>query len=66
MNTTPINENFERVFLDANDVAKLLYVSKSTAYREIRKLNELLKAQGYLVVSGRVPRRFFEEKYYVS
>ena len=66
MKTKQTNEILKQAFLSADDVAALLYISKSSAYREIRRMNELLQAQGYLIVSGRVPKKFFEEKYYVS
>jgi hypothetical protein len=34
------------------------------AYKIIRRLNEELAAMGYLVVSGRVSRSYFEKKVY--
>ena len=48
----------------ADEVATLLSVSKSTAYREIRKLNEELSAKGFMTLPGRISRRFFDEKSY--
>lgn len=49
-------------FLTAEDVAELLGVSLSTAYRIIKRLNEELKKQGKIVVAGKISKRFFEEK----
>lgn len=51
-------------FLNANDVAKYMDISISKAYKIIRSLNEELVAQGYLVVAGKVNRRYFEQKVY--
>ena len=51
-------------FYTADDIAKILYVSKSTAYREIKKLNDELRQKGYITISGKVPQKFFEEKFY--
>lgn len=51
-------------FLNANDVAEYMEVSVPKAYKIIRRLNEELVAQGYLVVAGRVSRTYFEEKIY--
>lgn len=51
-------------FYFADDIAALLSVSKPTAYRIIRQLNDELKKQGYMIVSGRVPRKFFDERFY--
>ena len=54
----------DRVFMKAEEVMRALGVSQSEAYRIIKRLNEELKAKGYLVVSGRVSRRYLEEKIY--
>lgn len=51
-------------FYTADDIAYILSVSKSTAYREIKKLNDELRLKGYITISGKVPRKFFEEKFY--
>ena len=50
--------------MNANDVASELGVSKGHAYKMIRKLNEELEASGYIVVSGKIPRAFWEKKFY--
>ena len=49
--------------MNANDVAEELGVSKGHAYKMIRKLNEELEASGYIVVSGKIPRAFWEKKF---
>ena len=51
-------------FLTANDVAEYMGISVPMAYKIIRRLNTELTAMGYLVVAGRVSRRYFEEKIY--
>ena len=51
-------------FLTARDVAEQMEISVPTAYKVIRKLNQELAAQGYLVMAGRVSRAYFEEKTY--
>jgi predicted transcriptional regulator len=45
-----------------DDVAAELGVSKSYAYKIVRKLNVELKNMGYLVVAGRVSKKYFMEK----
>ena len=50
--------------MNANEVAEELGVSKGHAYNMIRKLNEELEASGYIVVSGKIPRAFWEKKFY--
>lgn len=49
-------------FLYAADVASILEISETTAYRLIKKLNNELKEQGKITVPGKIPRKYFEEK----
>ena len=50
--------------MDANEVAKELGVSKGQAYKLIRQLNEELRAGNFVVVVGKIPRAFWEKKFY--
>lgn len=49
-------------FVTAKEVAEIMGVSSGKAYAVIRELNAQLRDQGYIVISGKVNRRFFEEK----
>ena len=51
-------------FLKAEDVSAILEISIPMAYKIIRRLNDELRAMGYLTISGRVSRAFFETKFY--
>lgn len=51
-------------FLNVNDVADYLGISVPTAYKIIRRLNDELSKMGYLTVSGRVSKIYFEQKVY--
>ena len=51
----------EQSFMRVEEVAKELGVSKS-AYKIVQKLNQELKEKGYLTISGRVNRKYFQEK----
>ena len=53
-----------KYFYTAAEVARMLYVSNSTAYREIRRLNAELSALGYSTISGKIPVKFFHERFY--
>ena len=53
-----------RAYLSANDISLMLGVSNGFAYKLIREMNQELRQMGYLVISGKVPTRFFEEKWY--
>jgi DNA-binding IclR family transcriptional regulator len=48
--------------LRAADVAEILDISKSKAYSIIKTLNAELKENGFIVVAGRVPRKYFDER----
>lgn len=52
-------------FLNAHEVAKILNVSKSSAYRIIKKLNDDLKKAGKITVSGKISARYFYESVYL-
>lgn len=49
-------------FMRVDDVAKELGVSKSYAYKIVKRLNDDLKGLGYLTISGRISRKYFMEK----
>ncbi len=51
-------------FMSVDEVANMLQVSKSLAYKLIQKLNDELQKKGYLTISGRVSRKYFEERFY--
>lgn len=53
-----------QLFYFAEDVSEMLQISKSASYKIIRGMNKELKGKGYVTISGRVPRKYFEEKFY--
>lgn len=52
-------------FLTASDVAEILNVSRSTAYRIIRKMNDELNKAGKITVAGKISARYFYENTYL-
>lgn len=52
----------EQRFYHAEDVAKILGVSLTSGYRIIKKLNKELEEQGFLVVAGKISKKYFETK----
>ena len=56
----------EKNFLTAADVAKFMSISVPTAYKIIRQMNEELRAKGYITISGKISRVYFEERTYGS
>ena len=53
-----------RQFIGAKEVAEIMGVYETKAYQIIRQLNADLAAQGYITISGKVSRVFFEERCY--
>ena len=45
-----------------DEAMEILNVSKSTAYHTIQKFNNELRAKGYEVPRGRVPRSYFMQR----
>ena len=52
-------------FLTAMEVAEILDVSRSTAYRIIRRLNAELDKAGKITVAGKVSARYFYDNTYL-
>ncbi len=56
--------NITNSYLTAAQVMEILGVSRATAYKIVRELNEELQANGYRIIAGKIPKKYFEEKYY--
>ena len=56
--------DMNKMYLTAEEIAEILGVSKGFAYRLIRDLNAELKANGFIVVAGKLPTKYFKEKFY--
>lgn len=54
----------ENKFIRADEVAMELAVSKPYAYKLIRRLNDELKAKGFVTIAGRINRQYFNERLY--
>ena len=51
-------------FVRVEEVAELLDISESHAYKIMRELNTELKCKGKITNAGRVSRRYLEERLY--
>ena len=49
-----------KIYITASELADMLGVSVGHAY----KLNQELEKEGFLVIAGKVPRRYFEKRWY--
>lgn len=50
--------------MTAEDVAEQLGISKGHAYKIVKQLNQELATSGSIVVAGKIPRAFWEKKFY--
>ena len=50
--------------MTADEEAAELGISKGHAYKMIRQMNEELDKSGFIVVAGKVPRAFWEKKFF--
>ena len=53
-----------QLYYTALDVAEMLGISRTKAYKLVRQLNQELEQKGYIIISGKIPRRYFEERCY--
>ncbi len=54
----------QKYYIGAPEAAEALELSEGKVYEIFRELNEQLKAQGFITVSGRVPRAYFNQKFF--
>ncbi len=54
----------ETYMMTADEIADELGVSKGKAYKVIRDLNAELEQMGFIVISGKVPRAYWEKKFF--
>lgn len=52
------------LYYTAGEVQEMLGISRAKAYKIVKELNEELAEKGYIIISGRVPKKYLAEKYY--
>lgn len=53
-----------KIFITAPEMTELLGVSLGHAYKMIREMNKELEKAGYLVIAGKVPKGYFEKRWF--
>ena len=53
-----------KIYITASKLADMLGVSVGHAYKLIRKLSQEMEKDGFLEIAGKVPRRYFEKRWY--
>ncbi|WP_317855976.1 helix-turn-helix domain-containing protein [Chakrabartyella piscis] len=54
----------KKMFVSASEMAESLEISRAHAYKIIKKLNSELEQKGFMTLTGKVSRIYFEEKFY--
>lgn len=52
------------LFYSCKEVMELLGCCESKAYRIMKEMNKELQKKGYITMSGKVPKAYFNEKVY--
>ena len=65
MDTKDSQDIMSKKFLNEADIRELMQVSRSTAYRIMKKLNDELNQKGKITVAGRIPAKYFFERVYM-
>lgn len=52
-----LNQNDERVWVNVNDIMRLTGLSRSSAYKIMRDINNKLRKEGKVVISGKVRKK---------
>lgn len=51
-----------RQYVNVDDVQLIMGIKQSKAYDILRKLNAMRKKEGFVIVAGQCPRKYFTEK----
>ena len=54
----------QKLYYTAADLAAMVGVGRTTGYSIVKQLNTELKEKGYLVIKGKVPKDYFDERYF--
>ena len=57
-------ENESKIYISAPELADMLGISLGYAYKIIRRMNNELRDQNFLVISGKLPRKYFEQHWF--
>ena len=54
----------DELLMNAEEVAKVMRIAKSTAYKVIQRMNAELEEKGFLTIGGKIDRKFFYDHFY--
>ncbi len=53
-----------KIYITASELSELLGISLGHAYKLIRSMNKELEESGYMIVAGKLPRKYFEKRWF--
>lgn len=56
----------KKMYISAEEIMEITGMGRSTAFAAVAKMNKELAEMGKYTVRGKVPRRFFQEKFYLG
>lgn len=54
----------KKQFYNAEELAEVLGIGKSTAYTRIKQMNQELAEKGYLIIPGKIPIAYVQERFF--
>lgn len=54
----------KKLYYTADEIATMIGVGRTTSYKLVNQMNEELSKKGFLVVKGKVPKEYFDARYY--
>ena len=54
----------EKLYYTADEIAQMVGVGRTTSYKMVNQMNAELLKQGFLVVKGKIPKEYFDARYY--
>ena len=53
-----------KIYITASELSELLGISLGHAYKLIRNMNKELEESGYMIVAGKLPRKYLEKRWF--
>ncbi|MDO4623065.1 MAG: ICEBs1 excisionase [Eubacteriales bacterium] len=54
----------ERLYYTAAEIAEMVGVGRTKSYGLIKKMNKELEKDGFLVIDGKIPKEYFDARYF--
>lgn len=61
-NMTYTYNNTSNIYIKADEIRKIMGISRAYSYKIVKQLNDELESKGYIIVPGRTSRQYFTER----